>query len=273
MSDSDSKRKEVFERGAAYEPYVGRWSRRVAPEFLAWLSIEPGKRWLDVGSGTGALSQTILRMCEPLSVTGIDRSEGFVAYASEQVQDARVEFRVGDAQDLPVETGTFDAAVSGLMLNFVPQPQRAVDEMARALKPGGTAALYVWDYAGMMQFMRIFWDAAAELDPKAGELDQGSRFTLCNPDGLTGLFHAANLSRIEVRAIDIPTVFQNFDDYWTPFLGGQGSAPTYVASLKEEQRDALRGHLKNRLPLAPDGSIPLVARAWAVRGRRLSDNS
>lgn len=269
MSDSDLGRKAVFERGAAYEPYVGRWSRRVAPEFLAWLNVPSDKRWLDVGSGTGALSQTILRMCEPLSVTGIDRSEGFVAYASDQVQDTGVEFRVGDAQDLPVETGTFDAAVSGLMLNFVPQPQRAVNEMARALKPGGTAALYVWDYAGMMQFMRIFWDAAAELDSKAGELDEGSRFTLCNPDGLTGLFQAANLSRIEVRAIDIPTVFQNFDDYWTPFLGGQGPAPTYVASLTQEQRDALRENLRHRLQYAADGSIPLVARAWAARGQRL----
>lgn len=268
MSDSDSKRKEVFERGAAYEPYVGRWSRRVAPEFLAWLNLPPGKRWLDVGSGTGALSQTILRESDPLSVTGVDRSDGFVAYAREQVQDERVEFRVGDAQELPVETAAFDAAVSGLMLNFVPQPQRAVGEMARVVKPGGTAALYVWDYADMMQFMRYFWDAAAEIDPKGAELDEGSRFTLCNPDGLTGLFQMARLNDIEVRAIDIPTVFQNFDDYWTPFLGGQGSAPTYVASLSDDRRDALRDLLKSRLPTAPDGSIPLVARTWAVRGTR-----
>ncbi len=268
MSDLDPQRKEVFERGAAYEPYIGRWSRRVAPEFLAWLNVPPGKRWLDVGSGTGALSQTILQTRDPLSVTGVDRSEGFVAYAREQVQDERVEFRVGDAQELPVETAAFDVAVSGLVLNFVPQPQRAVDEMARAVKPGGTAAVYVWDYADRMQFMRYFWDAAAEVDPKAAELDEGSRFTLCNPDGLTGLFQAARLYDIEVRAIDIPTVFQNFDDFWTPFLGGQGSAPTYVASLSDELRADLRALLKSRLPTASDGSIPLVARAWAIRGTR-----
>jgi hypothetical protein len=119
-----------------------------------------------------------------------------------------------------------------------------------------------------MQFMRHFWNAAAALDPQAVELDEGRRFPLCNPQGLTELFQAAKLKNIEVRAIDISTDFRDFDDYWIPFLGGQGSAPGYAMSLSDEQRSALRERIRAGLPFAVDGSIPLVARAWAVRGTR-----
>jgi hypothetical protein len=141
-----------------------------------------------------------------------------------------------------------------------------VAEMARVAKPGGTVALYVWDYADKMQFMRYFWDAAATLDPAAQELDEGSRFPLCQPQPLTELFKAAGLRDVEVIPIDIPTDFANFDDYWTPFLGGQGSAPGYNMSLSEDQRGALREQLRATLPIEADGSIHLIARAWAVRG-------
>jgi ubiquinone/menaquinone biosynthesis C-methylase UbiE len=258
----------MWASGAAYEPYVGRWSRVVAKEFFSWLAIPEGKRWLDVGSGTGALSQTILQGYAPAAITGVDRSEGFVVFAREQIRDARVEFRVGDAQDLPVETGAFDAAVSGLVLNFVPQPARMVEEMARSLTPGGTVALYVWDYAAKMQFMRHFWNAAAALDPRALELDEGRRFKLCSPQALSELFEAVNLKNVEARAIDISTDFKDFDDFWTPFLGAQAPAPLYLKSLNEEQHAALRERIRAALPFAVDGSIPLVARVWAVRGIR-----
>ena len=259
---------DVWASGAAYEPYVGRWSRLVAREFLTWLDVPSGSRWLDIGCGTGALSQTILQMTSPMRVKGIDRSEGFVAFAQSQIQDERASFEVGDAQSLPVETAAYDAAVSGLMLNFVPQPNLAVEEMARAVKPEGTVAVYVWDYAGNMQFMRHFWDAAIALDPDDSNLDEGNRFPLCNPQPLTELFQSTKLKQVEVRAIDIATDFKDFDDYWLPFLGGQGSAPTYLKSLSDSQRDALRERIRAGLPFAPDGSIPMVARAWAVRGVR-----
>jgi SAM-dependent methyltransferase len=199
---------------------------------------------------------------------GIDRSEGYVAYAKDHIRDERVQFEVGDATALPVETGTYDATVSGLMLNFVPQPDQAVEEMVRATRPGGIVAVYVWDYAGKMQLMRHFWNAVVALDPQASHLDEGHRFPLCNPQALTELFETAKLNNVEVCAIDINTDFKDFDDYWSPFLGGQGPAPTYVMSLSEEQRTALRERLRNALPFALDGSIPLVARAWAVRGVR-----
>ena len=259
---------DMWASGTAYEPYVGRWSRLVAREFLGWLAVPPGGRWLDVGSGTGALSQTILETAAPASVKGIDRSDDYVAHARAHVRDERASFEAGDAQSLPVGTAEFDAAVSGLVLNFVLEPGRAAAEMARALRPGGVAAAYVWDYAGKMQLLRHFWNAAAALDSAAIELDQGRRFPLCQPGPLEQLFRQAGLEAVAVRPIDVATDFRDFDDYWRPFLGGQGPAPGYAMSLSEERRAALRERLRAALPAALDGSIPLVARAWAVRGTR-----
>ena len=250
------------------QPYVGRWSRLVAQAFLSWLAAPSGARWLDVGCGTGALTQTILERVAPVHVKGVDRSESHVAFAQDRARDERAQFVVGDALALPVETGTYDATVSGLVLNFVPQPNRAVEEMSRATKPGGIVAVYVWDYASKMQFMRHFWNAAAALDPQALDLDEGRRFPICDPHALTELFQAARLHDVEARAIDIDTDFRDFEDFWAPFLGGQGPAPSYVMSLTGERRSALRERLRHGLPFALDGSIPLVARAWAVRGIR-----
>ena len=264
-----SHQKHVWAIGQNYEPYyVGRWSRLVARELLDWLAVPPESRWLDVGCGTGALSQTILQIALPRRVSGVDRSEGLVAYAGEQVNDEHAHFVVGDAQALPMNTGAYDAVVSGLVLNFVPQPDRMAAEMVRVARAGGVVAAYVWDYAGEMQLMRLFWNAAVALDPEAAELDEGRRFPICKPEPLIGLFRAAALRDVELRAIDVSTHFGNFDDYWSPFLGGQGPAPGYAMSLSEERREALRKRIRARLPFALDGSIPLVARAWAVRGVR-----
>ncbi len=261
-----SQTRDVWASGNAYEPYVGRWSRRVARDFIAWLALPPGGRWLDVGCGTGALVQTILDDAAPANVEGVDPSAGYVAYARAQVTDARATFSVGDAQALAMDAGSFDAAVSGLVLNFVPEPARMVAEMARVVRPGGTVALYVWDYAGEMQLMRHFWDAAVGLDPSAGEKDEGVRFAICKPEPLAHLFAGVGLRDARTRAIDVPTVFRDFDDYWTPFLGGQGPAPGYAISLGEDRRAALRKRIRSTLPIAADGSIALIARAWAVGG-------
>lgn len=258
----------VWSSAFAYESYVGRWSRQVAQEFVRWLAVPAPSRWLDVGCGSGALARTIIDVALPGTVTALDRSSAYVAYAQHYARIGQADFVVGDAQRLPFKDATFDVAVSGLMLNFVPDAALAVAEMARMVCDGGTVALYVWDYAGEMQFIRYFWDAAAELFPSARDYDEGVRFTLCRPEPLAELFLSAGLYDIEGRAIDIPTIFRDFDDYWSPFLGGQGPAPGYVASLTVEERAELREYLRRELPAVRDGSIHLIARAWAMRGRR-----
>jgi SAM-dependent methyltransferase len=257
---------DAWASGAAYDPYVGRWSRLVAGEFVGWLAVAAGARWLDVGCGTGALTEAVLALAAPADVHAVDASAAYVDYARARLPDARARFTVGDARRLPADCGTVDVAVSGLVLNFVPEPALAVAEMARIVRPGGVVAAYVWDYAGRMELMRYFWDAAAALDASAIDLDEGRRFPMCRPEPLAALFARAGLSAVETRAIDVPTVFRDFDDYWSPFLGGQGPAPGYAMALTEERRARLRDRLRAALPVGPDGSIALVARAWAVRG-------
>lgn len=254
--------------GTAYEAYIGRWSRRVAPEFLAWLGIPSGQRWLDVGSGTGVLTAAILAAADPHSVVGIDPSEGFVQHARAAVVDARARFEVATAAETGLPDDAVDVVVAGLVLNFVPDASAALAEAGRVVRPGGLVAGYVWDYAEGMQLIRHFWEAAVVLDPKAAALEQGGRFPIAARDPLAAAFSAAGLEAVEVRSIEIPIVFSDFDDYWTPFLGGTGPAPTYLASLAGPARDDLRDRLRASLPCDPDGSIRLSARAWAAKGRR-----
>ena len=264
MNSSTSQHLDSWASGAAYEPYVGRWSRLVAREVIGRLAVAAGKRWLDGGCGTGAVTETILAAASPATVTGVDSSEAYLAYARARIQDPRAAFELGDLQALPFVDAAFDVVLSGLVLNFVPDQSRALRELARVVRPSGTVAVYLWDYAGEMQFMRHFWDAATALDPAAP--DEGSRFPICRPEPLKALFAAAGLRDVEVRAVDVPTVFRDFDDFWSPFLGGQGAAPHYLMALGEAARAALRERLRERLPTAADGSIPLIARAWAAHG-------
>ncbi|HWR50747.1 MAG TPA: methyltransferase domain-containing protein [Bryobacteraceae bacterium] len=254
--------------GDAYEPFIGRWSRLVAREFLAWLAAPPNICWLDIGCGTGALTAAILADTAPALVCGVDASPSYVAHARNVLSDRRAAFAAADARWLPLRSASADVIVSGLVLNFVPDAGLAVAELARVVRAGGTVAVYVWDYAGDMQMLRRFWDAAASQDDRARALDEGERFPLCHPRALEALFEAAGLRQVESRAIDVPTHFRDFEDYWTPFLGGQGPAPGYVASLSESRRVQLRERLRSELPPGSDGSIELQARAWAVRGMR-----
>lgn len=256
---------DTWERGGAYEQYVGRWSRKVAPLFLAWLGIPAGRRWLDVGCGTGALCGAIIDHCSPASVAGVEPSEGFLKTARENLADRAILYQ-GGAAAIPLPDASVDAVVSGLVLNFVPDQKAALVEMERVSDRGGIIAAYVWDYADKMEFMRYFWDAAVEIDPGAAKLDEGARFPLCRPEALGNFFSGAGLKGVEVTPLDIPTQFASFDDYWQPFLGGQGAAPAYAMALDETVRTRLRERIRQRLPAAADGSISLIARTWAVRG-------
>lgn len=255
---------DAWERGSPYEQYVGRWSRRVAPLFLSWLSIPAGRRWLDVGCGTGALCAAITDHCSPASVGGVEPSEGFLETAKDNLA-GRAALHQGSATAIPLADASVDVVVSGLVLNFVPDQRAALAEMARVTVKGGTIAAYVWDYAGKMELMRFFWDAAVELDPHAAKMDEGVRFPLCRPEALEELFAGAGLEGVDVKPIDIPTPFAKFDDYWQPFLGGQGPAPAYAMSLDETARARLRDRIRERIPIAANGSISLTARAWATR--------
>lgn len=256
---------DTWERGSSYEQYVGRWSRRVAPAFLDWLRMPAGRAWLDVGCGTGALSAAIVDRCAPSAVTGVEPSEGFLKAAAANLA-GRAVLRQGSATAIPLGDASVDVAVCGLVLNFVPDQRAGLVEMSRVTRAGGTVAAYVWDYAGKMDLIRHFWDAAVELDPKAASLDEGLRFPTCRPDAMQALFESAGLGEVEATAIDIPTAFAGFDDYWQPFLGGQGPAPAYAMSLDEAARIRLRDRVRGRLPEMANGSIPMNARAWAARG-------
>ncbi|MFE7275619.1 class I SAM-dependent methyltransferase [Streptomyces sp. NPDC057623] len=260
------QRFDVWASGAAYERYMGRWSRVVAREFLVWLGRAEGLRWLDVGCGTGVLSAAVAERHRPREVVGCDRSERFVGAAARATGSPR--HLVADAMALPVRDAVFDVAVSGLTLNFLPQQAAAVVELTRSVRPGGLVAAYVWDYGGGMDLLRHFWSAATETDPAAAALDEGRRFPDCRPGPLHSLWTDAGLTAVSTTAIEVPTVFADFADLWDPFRSGQGPAPGYVASLAPAARDRLREALRARVPAAPDGSVPLTARAWAVSGRR-----
>jgi SAM-dependent methyltransferase len=251
----------------SYEVYIGRWSRATAAEFLAWLHVRRGARWLDVGCGTGEVARSILEHNAPESVDGVDLSEPYIKYARERTPDPRATFEVGDALALPGQNGTRDAAVSGLSINMMSDQPRAVAEMMRVVRPGGVVGAYVWDFDGKMQMLRHFWDTVEALDPGTEESGPDPRFAICSPEPLAKLFRDVGLDDVEVRAVDTPTVFKDFDDYWSPFLSGEAPAQRHTAALSDARRSQLRESLRTNLPVMGNGSIPLIARAWAVKGR------
>jgi len=255
--------------GAAYEPFIGRWSRAVAGEFVRWVSPGRGRRWVELGCGTGALTHAILDAATPAHVVATDRSRDYLRYARAVAPGAAARFVVADAMRLPLPNSMADVVVSGLLLNFLPDPAVGVTEMCRLVGAGGTVAAYVWDYAGAMELLRVFWDEAVALDPSAESLDEGRRFPVCAPDALERLWHQSGLSEVESAGLEVATAFTDFEDYWRPFLGGQGPAPAYVASLEPGRRDRLRERLRRRLGVG-SGPIVLRGRSWAVRGRRLA---
>ncbi len=259
----------AWEDGESYELLMGRWSRLLAPRFVEWARLPANAEVLDVGCGTGALSQAVASRGAK-KVVGVDRSQGYADHAFALVGSGypQVAFEVGDAMELGFPDHSFDAVVSGLLLNFLPDASVVVQEMRRIVRPRGVVAAYVWDYAGRMELLRQFWDSAIALDPGAASLDEGARSPICDPGELARLFRGAGLEAVETANIDQPIVFRDFDDYWEPFLGGQGPSGGYAMGLGEEARERFREHLRAALPANRDGSVPMVLRAWTVRGLR-----
>ncbi len=261
-----NKLKDKWDSGDPYEYFMGRWSKLMAPEFLDWLNLPSQLTWLEIGCGTGALSEVIMQYCEPSHLISIDPSEGFIAKAKERLQN-KGEFLIGDVADIPFDDDKFDIIASGLALNFFPNLASALAEMKRVSKPNATIAAYVWDYSGRINLLRYFWDAVILVDSQSGDLDEGVRFPICNENNLENAFQQAGLFEIEVTTLDIITQFKDFEDYWNPFLGGEGPAPSYLASLPEKIKDELREKVYDNLPVEPDGSIKLLGRAIAIKGK------
>ena len=229
-----------------------------------------GGRWLDVGCGTGALSETILVRAEPSEVHGIDQSEGFVKYATQHLDDPRFDAQVGDARSLPFDDGSFDAVVSGLVLNFIADQGGVAKELVRVASPGATVAVYVWDYAGGMQMMRYFWDAAKDMDPAAREQDEGERFAGARV--AEGARRSVRPRGPQRRAVtldrhpdDLPGLRRLLDP--VPGRAGPGAGVLRRRSTTGKRAE-LRELLRVRLPTKTDGTIRLTARAWAVQGQR-----
>jgi SAM-dependent methyltransferase len=265
---STTARHDAWSAGESYERYMGRWSRLIAARFLDWLDAPKEAAWLDLGCGTGALTQTILARAMPRSIVAVDQSADFVAHARAATSDAqvRMRFEVADAQKLPLPDASVDVAASALVLNFVPDKIAALRELQRVVRPGGLISFYVWDYpGGGMGFMRAFWNAAIALDPKAE--DERRRFPFCTPEGLSALCAEAGLPPVTIVPIEIETLFGSFEDYWHPFTLGAGPAPAYCVRLPEDQRAALKQRLMADVGGA--GPVSFTARAFAVKTGRL----
>jgi SAM-dependent methyltransferase len=254
--------------GADYDQWMGRWSRLLAQEFLKWLNLPADLRWLDVCCGSGIVTQAIVECNAPASIVGIDASPEQINFARQRRAQPNVTFQTGDAMALPFPDATFNVVVCGLGLNYIPSPVEALEEFCRVTAPGGTVAVYVWDYAQGARFLREFWDAARAIDGEATASDQARRFPMCTPEGLRTLFEQAKLEGLSVHALDVVTRFASFEDYWAPLETGQGSAPNYLATRDKKIQAAIRERLRAALPANSQGAIDLPARAWAIGARR-----
>jgi ubiquinone/menaquinone biosynthesis C-methylase UbiE len=248
-----------------YEPYIGRWSRLVAPRFVDWLGVAPESRWLETGCGTGALTSAIVEHARPSRVLATDTSQHYLEHARRLVHDPVVDFRLESAEHVGLANGSVDVAVSALLLNVLVDPAVALAESRRVTRAGGTVGAYVWDYSYPLSAMRIFWDTAILLDPVARRLHEGRRFASWSSSELARRFRTTGFTGVEVLDIEIETTFADFGDYWEPMLGGQGPAPTYIASLEPEAVETLRSAVHRQLPFEDDGSVRLRSRAFAVR--------
>jgi SAM-dependent methyltransferase len=256
----------LFSEAEAYERFMGRWSRGLAPLLVRFAGVLDGDVVLDIGSGTGAVAAAVASAAPAARITGIEAAAAYVAFAQEKRANERISFEAGDAQQMRFDDATFDRTLSLLVINFVPDPQKAVREMKRVTRRGGTIAAAVWDYGAGMEMLRVFWDAAIALHPADDNKDE-RHMPFSGRGELAALWHRQGLGDVVEETLTIETRFSSFDDYWTPFTQKQGPAGAYVAGLSVPQREELRLLLRQRqLGDGPDRPFALNARAWAVRG-------
>ena len=259
--------KVTFDNADAYERFMGRWSRAVGEKFLDWIAPPQNARWLDVGCGTGAFSELILKRCAPKSLAGIDPAPAQIDYARKLLPAA--DFRVADSMELPFEDSAFDVVASALVLHFIPDRSKALAEMKRVVRNGGLVAAYTWertatvDFAPYRPMMQVIESIGAEVF-RSPTVPEGSL------DGLRASVEAAGFKDIEVTQIEATQSYRDFEDYWsaqTPSFSPPGKA---VAQLTESQRETLRDRLRETLPTGKDGSVSYSARAVAFKARKPS---
>jgi ubiquinone/menaquinone biosynthesis C-methylase UbiE len=253
-----------FTDGEAYERLMGRWSRAAGEVFIDWLSLPPGLNWLDVGCGTGAFTELVSERCAPKAISGIDPAEDQLAFARRRPVATRATFRVGDAQSLPFADREYDVAAMALVISFLPNPTKAVAEMARVVKPGGTVATYMWDFLGKGFTQQPIIEALATMNvtvpPLPGNLNSST-------DNLKSFFGAAGLTQVATRTIEITVSYPNFDDYWSSQTGLPNPAVQLIRKMTEPDVERLRANLRATLPTDRTGRIAYPARANAIKGR------
>lgn len=254
----------MFADARAYERFMGRWSELAAPMLIKFAGVLERGKVLDIGCGTGSFALAIARLRPHCRIEGIDISREYIEFARGRTRNLRVRFETGDAQNLPFAAGTFSAASSLLVFNFIPDPAKALSEARRVTRPGGFISAAVWDYGDGMRMLRIFWDAAVALDSSAERLDE-KHMPLCRKGELSKLWVRGGLQQVKESPLEITMQFTNFDDFWNPFLLRQGPAGTYVKHLSKTRVSALREEVRRRLG-GPSGRFTLPARLWAVRG-------
>jgi SAM-dependent methyltransferase len=254
--------------GAAYEWFLGRWTRRLAEPLLDFADFSSDGRLLDVGTGTGSVACAMATRWPSRQIVGVDLSEAYISYARARADGASPAFEIGDATALPFDDATFTGVTAQLVLNFVPNAKKAIGEIKRVTRRGGTVVAAVWDFRGGLVYQRLFWDTAAGIDPGAAAArDKLFSGALALPDGLTALFTEAGFTDVRRDSLTIRMDYANFDDYWQPLLGGQGPVGSYVTALDGDKRREIENAVRRSYCSgAPDGERSMTATAWAVRG-------
>ena len=253
-----------FDDSAAYERFMGRWSRAVAPLFLDWLDAPSGARWLDVGCGTGILAETVLGLCAPAAVFAVDSAPAQVQAAASGAAAGRVTFEVADACALPFANCAFDVVASALVINFIPDRLLALAEMRRVARVGGLVGGYVWDFAAELSpsgpLRKALRRSGAEV-PVIPGTDASS------PDALHRLFESAGLAQIETRVVEVCLSYASFNEFWVAQTPGYAPMAKVIAAMKEPERMRLVRAVQAALPAGPNGSIEYFARAHAIKAR------